>query len=116
MGYLYVKKDDSFNVMRWVDSPKNRIRAERWGLKIVKAEDVEEDLNMPGMFYLRGHIPQKSQEQLRGDRLAALQKLLNSTDWYAVRFAETGKEIPADVLAARQAARAEIDALREEEK
>ena len=30
---------------------------------------------------------------------------LNSTDWYAARLAETGKLIPEDVLAQRQAAR-----------
>lgn len=30
---------------------------------------------------------------------------LASTDWYAVRFAETGVVIPADIAAARQSAR-----------
>lgn len=30
---------------------------------------------------------------------------LNSTDWYVVRFAETGREVPEDVLQKRQAAR-----------
>ena len=33
---------------------------------------------------------------------------LNSTDWYVVRFAETGAEIPKDILVARQSARESI--------
>lgn len=33
---------------------------------------------------------------------------LNSTDWYVVRFAETGTPIPQDILDARQAARSRI--------
>ena len=30
---------------------------------------------------------------------------LASTDWYVIRFQETGTAIPTDILAARQAAR-----------
>lgn len=33
---------------------------------------------------------------------------LNSTDWYVVRFAETGVPIPQEILDARQAARERI--------
>ena len=33
---------------------------------------------------------------------------LNSTDWYVVRFAETGTPIPQDILDARQVARSRI--------
>lgn len=33
---------------------------------------------------------------------------LDSTDWYVVRFAETGTPIPQDILDARQAARGRI--------
>ncbi len=33
---------------------------------------------------------------------------LNSTDWYVVRFAETGVPIPQEILDARQAARSAI--------
>lgn len=35
-------------------------------------------------------------------------RYLASTDWYVIRHQETGKEIPADILAARQAARDSI--------
>lgn len=47
-------------------------------------------------------------------RIAELQAYLNSTDWYVIRYADTGQAIPVDVRADRQEARAEIDALREE--
>lgn len=45
--------------------------------------------------------PPKTQEQINAEHHA----YLASTDWYVVRFAETGVAIPADILAARQAAR-----------
>ena len=37
-----------------------------------------------------------------------------TTDWYAIRFADSGVEIPAGVKQARQEARDEIDTLRAE--
>ena len=42
------------------------------------------------------------------------QKILSSTDWYAIRYADSGVEIPADIKAKRQAAREKIDELRAE--
>lgn len=45
-------------------------------------------------------------------KIAELQSLLYTTDWYAVRFAETGVAIPDAVKAERQAAREEISRLR----
>lgn len=36
------------------------------------------------------------------------QAYLDSTDWYVVRFAETGVAIPADITTARAAARASV--------
>jgi len=47
-------------------------------------------------------------------RISELESYLNTTDWYAVRYAETGVEIPDDIKTARQAARDEISALREQ--
>ena len=46
--------------------------------------------------------------------LNVLQNYLAETDWYAVRFAETGVAVPEDVKAERQAAREEISRLRED--
>ena len=39
---------------------------------------------------------------------------LASTDWYIARFAETGKEIPAEIATERQAARDRISVIRTE--
>lgn len=45
-------------------------------------------------------------------RIAELQVYLADTDWYVVRYADTGEAIPEDVKAKRQAAREEISNLR----
>lgn len=47
------------------------------------------------------------------DEIAELEKYLTSTDWYAIRYAETGEEIPTEILAARSAARIKISELRD---
>jgi hypothetical protein len=44
-------------------------------------------------------------------QIMELESYLRETDWYAVRYAETG-EIPVDIKTARQAARDEISTLR----
>lgn len=59
-------------------------------------------------------IPEPTEEERNAFRIAELQNRLNETDWYAVRFAETGVDIPDDIKAERQAARDEISRLREE--
>ena len=43
--------------------------------------------------------------ELNERRISELETYLNSTDWYATRYAETGVEIPDDIKTARQAAR-----------
>lgn len=57
-------------------------------------------------------IPEPTEEERNALRIDELQKYLDETDWYAVRFAETGVEIPDAVKAERQAAREEISRLR----
>ena len=47
-------------------------------------------------------------------RIMELESYLSSTDWYAVRYAETGVEIHQDVRSQRQFAREEISSLREQ--
>ena len=44
--------------------------------------------------------------------LDSLQEYLKSTDWYAIRYADTGEAIPGDVKAKRQKARERIDYIR----
>lgn len=58
-------------------------------------------------------VPEPTEEERNALRIAELQNYLTATDWYAVRFAETGAEIPAEIKAKRQAAREEISRLRE---
>ena len=58
-------------------------------------------------------VPEPTEEERNAFRIAELQNRLNETDWYAVRFAETGVAVPEDVKAERQAAREEISRLRE---
>lgn len=52
--------------------------------------------------------PPKTQEEIQAEVNAQARAYLNSTDWYVVRFAETGVAIPQDILNARQAARERI--------
>lgn len=59
-------------------------------------------------------IPEPTRAEVINARIAELQAYLNSTDWYVIRYADTGQAIPVDVRADRQEARAEIDALRVE--
>ena len=49
-------------------------------------------------------VPPTAQEVINSDSLA----YLSSTDWYAIRYAETGVAVPADISSARAAARTAI--------
>ena len=53
-----------------------------------------------------------TQQEINQRRIIELENLLSSTDWYVVRFAETGVEIPQEIRAQRQSAREEISRLR----
>ncbi len=73
-------------------------------------QEVEQGYD--GRYYLAGYAPEKTQNIINSECITELQNYLNATDWYAVRFAETGAEIPEDIKAARQSAREEISRLR----
>lgn len=75
--------------------------------------DVEQGYD--GNWYVAGFAPEKPQSVIDAERIDELQKYLDETDWYAVRFAETGVAVPEDVKTERQAAREEISRLRESE-
>ena len=49
--------------------------------------------------------PPPTAEELQAQANAEARAYLASTDWYIVRKAETGTEIPADILEKRQTAR-----------
>lgn len=72
--------------------------------------EVEEAYN--GSWYLKGYAPAKPQEIINQERITELEEYLKSTDWYAIRFADTGEEIPTEIKKARQDAREEISKLR----
>jgi hypothetical protein len=57
--------------------------------------------------------PEPTQEELDRREEQSLLAYLASTDWYAVRFAETGQAIPEDVVTQRAEARARISEMRE---
>lgn len=75
--------------------------------------EMEVEQAYDGFYYLKGYAPEKPQRVIDAERIDELQKYLDETDWYAVRFAETGVEIPDEIKAERQAAREEISRLRD---
>lgn len=78
----------------------------------LKKIEVEQAYNKN--WYVKGYTPTKPQEIINQERIAELEKYLTTTDWYAIRSADTGEEIPTEIKKARQEARAEISKLREE--
>lgn len=55
-----------------------------------------------------------SQEEVARMRINELENYLRETDWYAIRFADTGEVIPSEIKNNRQDARDEISRLRAE--
>ena len=58
--------------------------------------------------------PPPTPEEEKERKISELENYLSDTDWYAIRYADTGEEIPADIKKKRQDARDEISKLREE--
>lgn len=54
-----------------------------------------------------------TEEELARNRIWELKNYLRETDWYAIRYADEGKEIPSDIKKKRKEAREEISELRE---
>ena len=57
--------------------------------------------------------PPPSEEEMNKRRLNELASYLRETDWYAIRYADNGVEIPLEIKNQRQLAREEISVLRE---
>ena len=53
-------------------------------------------------------FPAPTAEQLQATTNATARRYLTTTDWYVVRFAETGVPIPADIAEARKQARESV--------
>lgn len=80
----------------------------------MKKMDVEQAYN--GNWYVEGYVPVKpepTEEEIKQMRIAELKKLLASTDYTVIKIAEGAAtaEDYADVIAQRQAWRAEINRL-----
>lgn len=58
--------------------------------------------------------PPPTDEEVKQSRLNELESYLSQTDWYAIRFADTGEPIPEGIKQKRQDARNEISKLRTE--
>lgn len=80
----------------------------------LEKESIDKDGNVVKEYIPRFMLIQTSIYDDFDDekRVEELQKYLDETDWYAVRYAETGVEIPEDIKTARQAARDEISAIK----
>ena len=76
--------------------------------------EMEVEQAYDGGWYLEGYAPAKPQETINQEKIAELEEYLTTTDWYAIRFADTGEEIPTEIKKARQDAREEISKLKEE--
>ncbi len=57
--------------------------------------------------------PPPTEEEVNENRLNELENYLKETDWYAIRYADTGVAIPSEIKRKRQDAREEISLLRE---
>ena len=53
-------------------------------------------------------FPEPTPKQLQSQKNAEARAYLLSTDWYVVRFAETGVAIPDEVITARKSARESV--------
>ena len=82
--------------------------------KSIGMTEMEVEQAWNGSWYLAGYCPEKPKENILREELVEQQEILSSTDWYAIRYADSGVEIPADIKAKRQAAREKIDELRAE--
>lgn len=56
--------------------------------------------------------PTPTEEEQARQRVAELERYLTQTDWYAIRFADTGEPIPTEIKQKRQEVRDEISSLR----
>lgn len=56
--------------------------------------------------------PEPTEEEKIQQEVQELESYLTETDWYAIRYADTGEEIPADIKQKRQESRDRISDLR----
>ena len=108
----YAKIEDEGAKLVSVGMGTNTSFYESIGMEVMEIEQSDVD----GAWYVFGFAPMKSEKDKTYEkvekRIKECQYYLDSTDWYTVRFSETGVAIPEEVRTRRQAAREEIDELR----
>ncbi len=57
--------------------------------------------------------PPPTEDELNQKRIAELENYLKQTDWYVIRYADSGTSVPDEIKQKRAAARIEISELRE---
>ena len=82
--------------------------------KSLPAVLTEEILLSLGITAEEETIPELTLEQQTHNKIHELENYLRNTDWYAIRKADTGEAIPAEITTARQTAREQISTLRGE--
>lgn len=115
-------KEYNFNeTIEYIDGTRdlNLEAAQKWAKE--NGTTFEEDMDkrdLPKRFFVIGSEPhvetpkEPTVEDLRNTRIEELQGYLAATDWYTIRFVETGAAIPEAIKEGRQAAREEISRLR----
>lgn len=93
-SFVEVSDEEHDKIIKEVDEKGKPLKADKDGKPVI-FEDYE---------------PPK--EMIDNGRLKELENYLKETDWYVIRYADTGVPIPADIKAKRQEAREEISALR----
>lgn len=58
--------------------------------------------------------PPPTEEEKRQQEIAECEAYLQQTDWYAIRYADTGKEIPEEIKIKREECREKLSSLRKE--
>lgn len=109
--HFYVRTPNSHIVNKWELNEVNQKRCEEWGYEKYEGK-IETDEN--GIMYEAGFLPKETEKEIRAQKIIELQNFLNRTDWYVIRNADSGIEIPEDIKAKRQEARQKIDEIRAE--
>jgi hypothetical protein len=83
-----------------------------------EVDKIPDDLNcykvVDGILVFQDDIKENIEKADENEKMIqSLQEYLDGTDWYVVRYMETGKAIPEGISEHRQAARDEISRLEE---
>ena len=105
----------------WNDGALEKAKAglDRWALmhgaraEYLKGDTISDWDTATGTFLGKRPVYEPSEAEKLNVEMGEHLSYLASTDWYAVRFAETGEPIPPTIMGIRQAARNRISEIRE---